>query len=458
MLNQTFSLANFEEIYDEDNRKGKNQDELFFPEVAASSKRLSAKARAIRAFKKRYSSYKKYPKEVQRRYDVLSRNLKKQKDDREAKISIALAKVAENVSKKSFSIGITKNSSFSKPVYERDNSAESYYALRQIKRNIRHLYKTKPADRNLIVSQIQNLLKDNFPYIIIRADISNFFESVDQQKLIEKLVRDQLLSTSSIKLIKQVLRTYSVLAPSTGVGIPRGLGISSDLAELFLKPLDQGIKEIEGVAYYARYVDDIFILISPSQTVDASTYQPQIQALIEDKSIGLSLNKSKTVLLKRNEHSKKFEYLGYEFFLKKGCAEIDITDSKFKRLENRIYSSFRSYEKQRHCNAKAAYRLILKRVKFLTSNTRLINNKENAFVGAFFGNPHLTNYTKFKKLDGILSGEISKLNSVSLKAKLSSLSFERGHQEKTYAKFNRHRRANKRDEFSRVVEAWKHEK
>lgn len=456
MLNQTFSLANFEEIYDEDNRKGRNQDDIFFPDVVASSKRLSSKARALRAFKNRYSSYKKYPSHIQKRYDVLFKNLKKQREDRETKITVALTNVAKNANRKSFRIGVTKNIKFSKPVYERDDTPESYYALRQITRNIRQLYKTKPANRNSIILQVKNLLQDNFSYTIIRTDISNFFESVDQRKLVEKLIRDQLLSTSSIKLIKQILWDYSILSGSEGRGIPRGLGVSSDLAELFLKTLDQDIKGIEGVVYYARYVDDIFILVSPSLTVNSSEYLPKVRELMGKN--GLLLNEEKTIQLKRSEHSKKFEYLGYEFTLKQNDVEIDITKSKFDRFKSRIDQSFSAYEKQRHRDAKAAYRLLLKRIRFLTSNTRLVNSKGNAFVGVFFGNPSLNRYSRLKALDKILDCHSDKIKSVSLKEKLISLSFEKGHQEKAYTKFNRHYRGNRKDEFSQIVEVWRHEK
>ncbi len=306
--NQTLSVTNFDEIYDEDNRKGRNQDETFFPPVYSSSKRLSAKARALRAFKKRHSSFKKYPKHIQRQYDVLFRNGEKQRKGRESKITAELAAVAQETNRKSFRIGFTKNSKYAKDVYERDSKPESYYALRQITRNIRSLYKTKPADRNLIVSRVQNLLKDNFPYVIIRTDIADFFESVDQTRLVDKLVQDQLLSTNSIRLIKQVLCDYSKLSGSHDKGIPRGLGISSDLAELFLKVIDQGIQEMEGVVFYARYVDDIFVLVSPSKASNTSEFKPRITCMMRQH--GLELNEGKTCQFNRDQYQKKFDYLG----------------------------------------------------------------------------------------------------------------------------------------------------
>ncbi|MEM9360125.1 MAG: antiviral reverse transcriptase Drt3a [Pseudomonadota bacterium] len=455
MLNQTFSRSNLEEIYDEDNRKGKNQDDVFFPEVSASSRRLSAKARALRAFKKRQKKFAKYPKDVQRRYDVLFRNVLKQRRDRESRISNSLERVSSNINKRSFRVGITKNTKYAKPVYERDGNPESYYALRQITRNIRSLYKTKPANRNIIISQIQNLLDDNFPYFIIKTDIASFFESVDQERLVQKLLKDQLLSTSSVKIIKQILWDFSSLAGTTGKGIPRGLGLSSDLAELFLKVIDRQIQELEDVAYYARYVDDIIILVAPNKTTEKGKYLPKVRELLSNH--GLALNEAKTFDCDRDSYQKKFNYLGYEFTLKKGAVDIDITHDKFTKLKKRLLSSFKAYEKQRHKNSKAAYRLLLKRIKFLTGNTRLVNSKRNAFVGVYFGNPNLNKYSRLKALDLILAAKSSGLLSASLRAKLSEMSFERGHREKPFSKFNRHTGHTRRDEFSQIVEAWRHE-
>ncbi|WP_298821462.1 antiviral reverse transcriptase Drt3a [uncultured Roseibium sp.] len=454
MLNQTFSLVNFEDIYDEDNRKGRNFDTVFFPTVSAASNRLSSKARALRAFKKRHVSYKKYPKGVQRRYDVLLRNLNRQKKRREELISNALKSVASNINKRSFRVGIVKNTINTMDVYQRDDTPESYYALRQVSRNIRSLYKTKPANRNIIVSQVQNLLSDDYPYVLIRTDISSFFESIDQSRLIHKLVQDQLLSATSIKLIKQVLWDYSHLAGTPGKGIPRGLSISSDLAELYLKVVDRKIQEMNGVAFYARYVDDIFLLISPSKLTDTTTYLTEIGNVISGH--GLALNTAKTVQLNRDEHGKKFDYLGYEFTLRPGHTDIDITSAKFDRLRFRLERSFGSYEKHRHKNAKAAYRLLLKRIRFLTTNTRLINNKGNAFVGIFFSNPNLNRHSRLVALDGILANKVANIQSITLKTKLSSLSFKSGHQQKPFTKFNRHPKFGHSDEFSKIVEAWRY--
>ena len=47
-----------------------------------------------------------------------------------------------------------------------------------------------------------------------------------------------------------------------GLGVPRGIGISSLLSEIYMRDLDDCIKKRPEVIFYARYVDDIFILLS----------------------------------------------------------------------------------------------------------------------------------------------------------------------------------------------------
>jgi len=118
----------------------------------------------------------------------------------------------------------------------------------------------------------------------------------------------------------------------------------------------------------------------------------------------------------------------------------------------RLKASFTRYHLQKSKNSKKAYRLLLKRVRFLTGNTQLTHNKKNAFVGIYFGNPHLTNLWQLKQLDGELKGLSSKVFSMTLKNKLNKLSFVKGYDEKIFRRFHR------KDEFREIVRAWKYDK
>jgi len=100
------------------------------------------------------------------------------------------------------------------------------------------------------------MLGSKFPFELVRTDISSFYESIDRQRLIEKMDRDQLLSPASKKYILQVLNSYGQISNTT-TGVPRGVGISAYLAELYLEPIDKAIKEIPGLVLYCRFVDDI---------------------------------------------------------------------------------------------------------------------------------------------------------------------------------------------------------
>lgn len=44
-------------------------------------------------------------------------------------------------------------------------------------------------------------------------------------------------------------------------GLPRGLSISSVMSELYMKYFDLRIRRLEGVYYYARFVDDIVVFV-----------------------------------------------------------------------------------------------------------------------------------------------------------------------------------------------------
>ena len=49
----------------------------------------------------------------------------------------------------------------------------------------------------------------------------------------------------------------------SGSGVPRGFGVSAYLSELYMREIDNEIKALPDVIYYARYVDDIVIIFSP---------------------------------------------------------------------------------------------------------------------------------------------------------------------------------------------------
>lgn len=399
----------------------------------------------------------KYSLSDQAIFDDIRRRREEARVDRDSTLLAELDRVARNISRKSFEVDFSSLSGpGGKAVYViPDDEPDPYYALKALDRNLRALYKISPANRNVVVDQLVGFIGDGFPYHIVRADIKSFFESIPHDGLLRKLRDDQLLSQTSMRLLSQILHSYGRKSGSLGVGLPRGLNISSYLSELYMRDFDRRIKDIDGVVFYARYVDDIAVVFAPSPQTDARDFIRELEAGVIAK--GLSLNPTKTCESPLDNNGRVeerngwfFEYLGYRFSFSPKL-KVTMSGKRLARYKTRVDASFRRYESQRARNARAAYRLLVKRVRFISGNTQLSHNKSNAYVGIYFSNPHLSEESDLKELDVHLRKSIAKLTSPSLKAKLSRFSFVRGYRERTFRRFHRS------DEFSEIVRAWKYE-
>src|SRR5690606_17312509 len=100
----------------------------------------------------------------------------------------------------------------------------------------------------------------------------------------------------------------------------------------------------------------------------------------------------------------------------------------------RITTVFDEYKKEKIYEKKAR-KLFVKRLQFLTGNTRLSNNKDNALVGIYFSNRFLTSHSCLKGLDAFLKSQINSLDSPTLKKRLEKMSFQEGWTQKKFHKF-----------------------
>lgn len=456
MLDQTFSAKNFQIISEIEKRRGGVPDLKFFPEVKRQTEILKERIEDCKDFRR--NQVGKYSDGDQAIFNHLRDMREAARDKRDEQLLKCLEAVAKNVSTKSYSIDFEQLSGpGGKPVYQvKKNVPEHHYAEKQISRNLSKLYKVKQSNRNQIVSQLSNILMDKFPYHFIRTDISSFYESINHATLIQKLGDDQLLSQTALRLTRNILAKFSNLTGAPGVGLPRGIGLSASLAELYMRDFDEAVRSIEDVVYYARYVDDIVIVFTPTPMSKPKEYMSQIESEISKK--GLARNNNKTVEslfdadgTSRGRSGLKFEYLGYAFNFEPK-PKICLSTSKNAKYEARLNASFARYYADHTTNSRKAYRLLLKRIRFLTGNTQLTHNKQNAFVGIYFSNPHLTETTQLRGLDHKLANLVSKVPSVSLKAKLGTLSFVDGYEQRIFRRFH------KKGDFGKITEAWKYEK
>lgn len=414
MLDQSFAPDNFQKIFDYENRKGKYLEKVFFPELLKITGQIKELTVEIRATYKNADQKNAY--QFRKAMYEKRRLLKAQKDE---SVKRHFHEICQNIFSKSFKLSLTQNNNIlEKPVYIQECRADVFFTLKQLQQNFSKLYKVKQSDRYSIISQVKNILNDGFPKYIIRTDIKSFYESIPHEGLKKKIDEESLLSFFSKRMISQLLKEYKIKSGSNK-GLPRGIGISAYLSELYLRDLDKQIKSLPNVSYYARYVDDIIVIFTPTLLSHTQNYLKDVRDVIELEKFGLSINESKTFsfdLLNNKKHSVYcFDYLGYKFtfgylFEYPIAVELNLSDKKCEKYRKRIDFALYDYINCKKVNEKHARKLLIQRIKFLTSNTRLRNNKKNILTGIYYSHSLLTNLNDLEGLDKYMEIIVDLLN------------------------------------------------
>lgn len=293
-------------------------------------------------------------------------------------------------------------------------------ALRKVNLNLRHCVGTDTEDRRAVVESLRGILAEGVPYRLYKFDIRRFFESTTPDYVLTLLTSaDKGISLATMRVVNVVLKHHEIFGNS---GIPRGLGISSTIAELVMSSFD-GIVESHGeVFYYRRYVDDITLVTS--QREDAAAF---LQFLKQTLPAGLEFKRSKSsgFPVKRFRSSdakfnkkpifKTFDYLGYQFNVATdkhrieplGRREVwlDIADSKVSKIKTRIVKTLLAF------NSNKDFDLLDRRIRHLTSNLSLLDRSRGIrrVVGIHYNYP-LVDYDQtqaLKALDRFLQNALS---------------------------------------------------
>ena len=328
--------------------------------------------------------------------------------------------------------------------------------------NIRSIYKVKQKDRHTIVKQILSLLKEHTPKYIYRLDIRRFYESVDIEKVCERLVSDNILSSQSEYVTLEYLKT---IKGSAIKGLPRGIGLSATLSELYMKGFDKDISNNQSVIYYTRFVDDILVIASKRLNIknEIISYLPKPLELNWSKtkvtkimrchcdevckcpSVCICWNKCQCGKLPENK--KSFSYLGYEFEFPEVIHDknhskkvhVGLSKSKFNRTKNRIHLSFKDYE------INGNFKLLNNRIRFLTGNHCLSRTKSRTDIiksGVYYNYIHLDVLDRYDELDKCLDVYINSWKSTKVclndkhKNELRKYSFVSGFKNKITTKFS----------------------
>lgn len=319
--------------------------------------------------------------------------------------------------------------------------------LRKLYRNIHRIYNVRQANRNDIVKQIITLFSENVPMWVVRFDVHHFYESIDRNKILHKFEDDGRLNYQSLQLLKKL---FEIPVVSAGTGLPRGLGISSAMSELYMKYFDLDVRKMEGVYYYARFVDDIIIFCS-SKTAQEKVWN-EIPSMLQ--KIGLTLNAKKSYRWEPGTMND-ITYLGYTFAkdnVKNINVKVYISQKKVDVIKTRITRSIVCFAKDGN------FDMLKLRVKYLTGNFTLYSNTTllPIRVGIYYNYRFATEHLGLKELDEyyqkILHCRVGRLGSrIHLTKdqchKLEKYSFEFGYNNKVVHHF-------KVDQMAKIKHCW----
>ncbi|MFY7808463.1 MAG: antiviral reverse transcriptase Drt3a [Fimbriimonadaceae bacterium] len=207
-------------------------------------------------------------------------------------------------------VAVMKSSLRGKVVHQVTDMAQ-LLVLRHVSKNIRRITGAKQDNRQFIIECIRTMLREGTAYRVYKFDIKSFYESANIETILDRLKVEEGFSGQSAI----ALDTFFALVKASGIsGLPRGLGLSATLAEYLLRPFDESITDMPHVWFYARFVDDIFIVTSGRE--DRGEFVRHAEASLPS---GLEFNQKSEVLnfekLVKNQTgpAHAIDFLGYRF-------------------------------------------------------------------------------------------------------------------------------------------------
>jgi hypothetical protein len=341
--------------------------------------------------------------------------------------------------------------------------------------NIKKAINYRPKPRKKIIRELKGFLRDGTGYRVYKFDIESFFESCDQvgiQVLIDAL-------PVSIKTKKLIFRLIDVFNNGDRQGIPRGVEISSVLADIVMLEFDDKFSKDDRVLYYSRFVDDI--LIVTAGTEESRAFSREVGRHLPE---GLSFNYNKKKIINVSPRGcggdggaadlevASFEYLGFlisivdtgllAFSAKPKSqrnkidrrVDVDISPRKIKKIKSRVIRSFIDF------SSGGDYSLLYDRILFLSSNRLLLDKKSLRRIptGIYYNFSEITNPEKsLGKIDDLLKvivlnpkgrikDKIGSLLTDSQKKKILSMSFLSGHNDIRFRRFS----PNRMSEIARI--------
>lgn len=427
----SYNYDSLNDVFNAVNRKGKMQKRYLSPEYLTVAHEYREMRKELNKILKKKKTERT---EVEtNKVDQLKQLMKDNALQQKALLREHLSEVSSKILSSSFRFNLILDASkdSQKPLYSIGATAEEFFAMQVLCRNVKKLFKISMSSRHEILSQLKMLLReDKSRYYIIRTDVSHCFESIPHDKLFEYLEGNNLLDVKSKSLLRGLIKTEFetknlrplVFTPQTG--IPRGCAISSLLSEFYLSKIDEGLKcTLPGIVLMARYVDDIIIVVHPDiDDENQWSLDDYVEALTNEYiRHGLKIhtptdgsNKCYTYDSK-DTNNLKFDLLGYTIqSIKDDKAKqgfFSLSKNRKQKIRDRITKTFQKfYSLLNTVSYDVAAHYLFDALHVLTCNINLYNAKRSVKVGIFYSNQLLDNVKDLVGLDEYLQhmcGQIS---------------------------------------------------
>ena len=433
----SYNYDSLNDAFNAVNRKGKMQKRYLSPEYLLAAQEYRKMRKELNELLRKKK--KERTEEETSQIDDLKQSMKENAQRQKALLQAHLSEVSSNILSSSFRFTLTPDASENpeKPVYSIGTTAEEFFAMQVLCRNVKKLFKISMSSRDEILSQLKMLLReDKSRFYIIRTDVRHCFESIPHDKLFKYLERNNLLDVKSKSLLRGLIRkefetkNLRPIIKTSHTGIPRGCAISSLLSEFYLSEIDEVVRcTLPGIVFMARYVDDIIIVAHPDLDDEHHwSLDDYIKALTDAYAKnGLKIHTPKDGTNKcytydsQDKTNLKFDLLGYTIRSIKGDKSkqgfFSLSKNKRDKISDRIKKTFKTFDTL--LNTKSydiAAHYLFDALHVLTCNINLYNAKRGVKVGIFYSNQLLDNIKKLEGLDGQLQDYCRK---ISLKGKSS---------------------------------------
>jgi len=140
---------------------------------------------------------------------------------------------------------------------------------------------------------------------ILKCDIKKFFDSIDQNILIN-ILEQHILNKDIVNILKEII--FGFYSTEQKIGLPLGNLTSQLFANVYMNEFDQFIKHKLKIKYYIRYADDFVILSENSSYLEDMI--PIIQGFLQNE-LKLEIHPNKIFI---KTFSSGVDFLGWANF------------------------------------------------------------------------------------------------------------------------------------------------